>query len=62
MAVPFFRRGDRVRKRGQGHLGTISDFGQNPTWIRVVWDDGYAVKERPKIIHPNELEIVTPCP
>lgn len=46
--------GDRVRKRGYPHLGTVERVA--PLGVHVRWDDGPLAKERPTICSPRELE------
>lgn len=60
------KAGDRVKKRGFEALGTVVhttqsfDFedGEMKMWVVIGWDDGPKPKERPRICHPKELEVV----
>jgi hypothetical protein len=63
------KTGDRVRKRGLGHLGTIRKMDVNvgnlstmdflkKAWVTVDWDDG-PHRERPIGCGAMELEVVT---
>lgn len=51
-----FKSGDRVRKRGLGHLGVVDRL--STLGVRVVWDAGPLAKERPTYCAPGELEAV----
>lgn len=46
--------GDRVKKRGLDHLGTV--LRNNEGWVTVEWDRGEAPRERPRICHQRELQ------
>lgn len=47
--------GDRVRKRGLGHMGTVTRIS-DPGWVSVRWDDGPEAKVRPRLCTAEELE------
>jgi hypothetical protein len=50
------KTGDRIRKRGFTAAGTIEKM--DTTWATISWDDGVAPKERPRMCHVREIELL----
>jgi hypothetical protein len=47
--------GQRIRKRGLGHLGTVERITPDG-WVRIKWDEGKAARVRPLYCTRLELE------
>jgi uncharacterized membrane protein len=45
VAVQTFEVGDRVQHRADPDAGSgrVDGFGEEPGWVRVVWDDGFTI-------------------
>lgn len=54
-----FAAGDRVRKRGFPHVGTVLQVQNDPAkadWVKVQWPSSAPPRERPTYCSHHELE------
>lgn len=59
--LPAFTVGMTVRKRGSGHLGTITKISDiNPAWCCVEWGIESHSRSTPSVCHLAELEASEP--